>query len=41
MKTRWAAVAAPIADFIAFVTSVLTMRAELRRLPRTQAPQPV
>ena len=32
--------ATPIADFIAFVTSVLTMRAELRRLPRTQAPQP-
>ena len=32
--------ATPIADFIAFVTSALTMRAELRRLPRTQAPQP-
>lgn len=32
--------AAPIADFIAFVTSVLTMRAELRRLRQQPLPQP-
>lgn len=32
--------AAPVADFIAFVTSVLTMRAELRRLRQLPAPQP-
>lgn len=33
--------ATPIADFIAFVTSVLVMRSELRRLPKTQAAQTV
>ena len=32
--------AAPVADFIAFVTSALTMRAELRRLSAAKAPQP-
>lgn len=32
--------AAPIADFIAFVTSALTMRVELRRLRQLPAPQP-
>ena len=32
--------AAPVADFIAFVTSALTMRAELRRLSAAKDPQP-
>lgn len=32
--------ATPVADFIAFVTSALTMRAELRRLSAAKAPQP-
>lgn len=32
--------AAPVADFIAFVTSALTMRAELRRLSQAGQPQP-
>ena len=33
--------AAPVADFIAFVTSALTMRSELRRLANAGQPQPV
>ena len=33
--------AAPVADFIAFVTSALTMRSELRRLANAGLPQPV